>query len=428
MSRSFLGLLKFSAPVLFSAALLSGCGSGSSGSADLGSGGSVTSPPPPVTVTETFDFEAPNSFFVVGTPPTHARFSNGLAEDNGAWIIPSGQTGVIEFGTPADAVKFSSKDNYSPTSSAGGAAQKGTLLPRDAQKVDPPFDTALYVRGSVRGDWAVLPENQLQEVSDNILAVTIPLEAGEYEFKVADAGWSGPTNCGGSPTAVPLNTPVEMGCSNSSANMTLAIPTAGDYKFTFNVTGPDKGTATITVARDTGGGGGGGGGEEPEDSTIIRIYAKDVLTAGAAETLAKTVKGVGQLDVDELRQGGATRITRIEIENTGEGGDIGVEEFAWTASPRFALAPVSVDIFYNRPEGVAGTQIAVGGQAPKACVATTTGVGCVVRDVLVTPFANTNMVVTARTCSRSPVPRWRAPARPARKASRCRRCRATPRK
>ena len=75
MSRSFRDLLKFSVPVLLSAALLSGCGSGSSGSADLGQGPSVESPPPPVTVTETFNFEAPNSFFVVGTPPTHARSS-----------------------------------------------------------------------------------------------------------------------------------------------------------------------------------------------------------------------------------------------------------------------------------------------------------------------------------------------------------------
>ena len=49
MSRSFRDLLKLSTPVLLSAALLSGCGSGSSGSADLDSGGGppVTQPPPP---------------------------------------------------------------------------------------------------------------------------------------------------------------------------------------------------------------------------------------------------------------------------------------------------------------------------------------------------------------------------------------------
>ena len=120
MSRSFRDLLKFSVPVLLAAALLSGCGSGSNGSADLGQGPSVESPPPPVTVTETFNFSSPNSFFVVGTPPIHARFSAGQASGNGAWVIPSGQTGVVDFGTPADAVKFSTQDNF--TAAAATAA------------------------------------------------------------------------------------------------------------------------------------------------------------------------------------------------------------------------------------------------------------------------------------------------------------------
>ena len=147
------------------------------------------------------------------------------------------------------------------------------------------------------------------------------------------------------------------------------------------------------MARDTGGGGGGGEPEEPEDSTIIRIYAKDVLTAGSSATLLKTVKGVGQLDVDELRQGGATRITRIEIENTGTAGAIGVEDFAWTASPRFAPANVSVAITYTRPGlTTAGTRIEVGGQS-YPCAPLASGVGCSVSGVPAVPFANSSMTV-----------------------------------
>ncbi|HEX9207882.1 MAG TPA: hypothetical protein VF851_06575, partial [Steroidobacteraceae bacterium] len=112
MSRSFLQFLKLSIPVLLASALVSGCGSGSSGSADLNSGGSVAQPPPPVTSTETFDFASTTDWFVSGTPPTHVRFSGGTATATGAgyWIIPSGKTGVIDFGTPADAVKFSTQD------------------------------------------------------------------------------------------------------------------------------------------------------------------------------------------------------------------------------------------------------------------------------------------------------------------------------
>jgi pullulanase len=408
MSRSFRDLLKFSAPALLSAALLSGCGSGSNGAADLSQGPSVSTPPPPVTVTETFDFVSTTSSFVVGTPPIHARFSGGRATDagTGAWIIPSGQTGVVDFGTPADAVKFSTQDNFVAAASPDGGAEKGAFLPSSTRKVDAPFDTAMYVRGSVRGDWAVLPENQLQEVSDNVLAVTIPLEPGDYQFKVADAGWTGATNCGGSdnPTPVPLGSAFTLGCSNGSQNLAITIPApGGDYKFTFDATGADKTAPKITVAKDTGGGGGGGGGEVPEDSTIIRIYAKDVLTAGSQSTLLKTVKGLGSLSVDEVRQGGATRITRIEIENTGVAGDIGVDNFAWTANPQFAPANVSVSINYTRPTGgYAGTTITVGGQS-YPCTLAANGLSCTASGVSVPPFANASMTVSNADGSRETI-------------------------
>ena len=219
MSRSFRDLLKFSAPVLLSAAMLSGCGSGSSGSANLTR--------------------------ALGRPAAAARHCDGIvqlqgdrgllrgrhpadpravlrwkAQGNGAWIIPSGQTGVVDFGTPADAVKFSTKDNYTAAAAAAAAGPEATLLPRGSQKVDAPFDTAMYVRGNIAGDW---PHSRdlLQEVSDNVLAVTIPIEPGDYQFKVADAGWTGATNCGGSdnPTPVTLGATLTLGCSNGSQNL-----------------------------------------------------------------------------------------------------------------------------------------------------------------------------------------------------------------
>ena len=393
MTRSFRDVLRFSVPTFLCAALLAGCGSGGGGSADLDEGGSVTSPPPPVTVTDSFDFSAPDGSFVLGTPPIHARFSGGTAAGNGAWVIDEGETAVVDFGTPADAVAFSTQDNF--TASAGLGAEKTTFLPRPREAVAPPFDTPMFVRGSVRGDWAALPENQLTEVADNVLEVTIPLAAGDYQFKVADPGWTGITNCGADtdPTPVTLGAAFTMQCDALSQNLLLTIATAGDYKFTFDTTPADKAAPRITVALDTGnGGGGGGGGEEPEDSTEIRIYAKDVLTAGAEPTLLKTVAGVGRLDVDELRQGGASRITRIEIENKGTAGKVAVADFAWTANPRFAPSPVSVDLYYSRPTGsVAGTRITVGGTSYD-CVPD--AFGCVARNVPVLPYANASMTIT----------------------------------
>jgi hypothetical protein len=152
MSRSFRDLLKLSAPLLFSAALLSGCGSGSSGSADLDEGGSTNGPPPPVAKTETFDFKSTVDWFVVGTPPNHLRFSGGQATDTGAgfWIIPSGKTGVIDFGTPADAVKFSTGRLHAHTPrcfcAEDGAARSGSESTCRSAAL-PPRQFLVYVRG-----------------------------------------------------------------------------------------------------------------------------------------------------------------------------------------------------------------------------------------------------------------------------------------
>jgi len=394
MSRSFNNFLKFSASTLIAATLLAGCGSGSGGSADLGGGGSVSPPPPPVTVTESFNFKATANFFVVGTPPIHARFLGGVANNNGAWVIPAGKTGVVDFGTPADAVKFATEDNF--IASSGTVANKPDV--GAAQKMDPPFTLDMFVRGSVRDSWAASAQNKMSEVSDNVLALTIPVVAGTYAFKIADAGWSGPTNCGGTVknAPVPLGSAFTMLCDSGSQDMGLEITVDGDYKFTFDATGADKTAAKITVAKFTSGGG--GGGEVPQDSTIIRIHSVTVVASAAGPagvTSVKTVKGLGSLSVDELRLAGDARITQIEIENTGTAGNVGIKDFRWTADAQFALAKQLVDIYYSRPTGsVVGTKIVVGGKTYD-CVAPPAGspFGCVAKNVEVTPYANAPMTV-----------------------------------
>jgi pullulanase len=391
--RAFRRPFRFSAPLLLASFVLAGCGSGGGGSADLDEGGSVGTPPPPATVTDTFDFAAPDGTFVLGTPPIHARFTGGVATGDGVWVIDEGQTGVVDFGTPADGVKFTTQDAY--TAAAVLAARKSALP--GAQAVSPPFDVPLYIRGTVNDDWAAAPpeSNRLVEVSDNVLAVTIPVAAaGTYAFKVADGGWTGETNCGGSEKGAPvtLGVPFTLGCSNGSQDVGLVVATAGNYKFTFNTT--DTAAPTITVALDTGGGGGGGGGE-PEDSTIIRVYVVDPFTDGAESTLLEEypLAGTGALAVDEVRQGGATRISRIEIENTGANGKIAIPDFAWTANPEFAPDPVSVDVYYTRPAGSTdGTTITVAGEAYE-CAAAPSGIGCIASGIPVLPYANASMTV-----------------------------------
>ena len=391
MSRpSFRSLLKFSAPLVLASFVLAGCGSGGGGSADLDEGGSVPAPPPPVTVTDSFNFSAPDGTFVLGTPPIHARFLGGTAAGNGVWVVNEGQTAVVDFGTPADAVKFSTQDAY--TAGTVLTASKSTM-PRGQSKINAPFDKGMYIRGTVNDSWADPPpeSNRMTEVADNVLAVTLPVaDPGTYAFKVADATWTAEANCGGSEKGAPvtLGVPFTLGCSSGSQDVGLIVTEAGNYKFTFNAASTTA--PTITVAKDTGGG---GGGETPPDSTIIRIYAKDVLTDGAAPTLLKTIKGTGALSVDELRQGGATRITRIEIENTGTNGKVAIPDFSWTANPKFAPDPVAVDVYYTRPTGgTAGTTIKVGGTSYD-CEPADSGVGCVATGIPVLPYANASMTV-----------------------------------
>jgi len=411
MSRSFRSILKWSVPFIASAFALSGCGSGSGGSADLGSGGSVNGPPPPVSYNESFDFKSTVDWFVVGTPPTHARFSGGQATDTGAgfWIIPKGKTGVIDFGTPADAVKFSTQDAFTATAAAGAPAQKTAAA--GSGKVNPPFTAATYIRG-LASDWTVRPDRQFVEVAENILEVTLPLTTavqanGEYdaadepgEFKVADAGWTTPNCGGGDSPRINIGAAYTLNCNSASGNLDLTIPTDGDYKFRLDTTGStaDAPKATLLITKVTGGGGGGGEEPPPADSTIIRIHSVTVVanaTTPAGVESVKTIKGLGSLSVDELRQGGDARITRIEIENTGTNGDVGVASIAWTADARFALATQQVDIFYSRPAGsVTGTKIVVGGKTYD-CVAPPAGspYGCVAHNVDVTPYANATMTV-----------------------------------
>ena len=93
MSRSFRNLFRSSALISVVALAVTACGGGSSGSADLGGGGGGgVVVDKPVTVTETFNFSAPLGYFVVGSPPIHARFLGCVATNSGAGTDKDGTT------------------------------------------------------------------------------------------------------------------------------------------------------------------------------------------------------------------------------------------------------------------------------------------------------------------------------------------------
>ncbi len=378
MSRSFAAAATRVSALCF-ALLLAACGGGSS---DRKTDGSVTLQPP-VTASTSFATKT-SSPFVVGTPPFTAQFTGGEADGSGAWLIADGETATIDFTTPADRVVLST---VAGIASGGAQPSKTTNTPVPRQAVNAPFTVPMYIRGSVRGDWAVDPANQLTEEADNVLSVVIPIAAGEYQFKVADAGWTGATNCGADtdPTAVTVGVTFTMQCDSLSQNLLLSIATAGDYKFTFNVS--DVAATTINVARFTGGGGGGGDPGEPEPSGIkVRLFDKD------GGQITELESDSGAISVDETRRGGDKRIARVELENVGQVQRIGVQDVQWTADPRNSPAAVSTSINYRSPDGnYTNTTITVGGQT-YPCVASS--FGCTVTGISVLPYTQLTYTVT----------------------------------
>jgi pullulanase len=512
-------LLRLAAVV--SLAALSACGSGGSGSADLGGGGSVPQELP-TTTTTSFD-EAKSDPFVAGSSFYSAQFSGGLATGNGAWIVESGNTAVVNFATPADSVNFEAIPAYEPPA-APAASQKGSIR-QPSRAVNSPFgDAPLYVRGGIKNDWAATPETEFTEVADNKLETTFSVDPGAYEFKVADAGYSN-VNCGaGDDATIAIGSAYTLVCGSNPPNLNITIAEAGDYKFSLDVSDVEAPTLTITAAGDGGGGGGGGGGGEPRacglsdqgnDNTVpygVEIFVRGSVSndwaavpetqlfnfggnlykaelevaagaqqfkvadagwasvncgAGDSDTISvgtpfgavcgsnppninfnapadacyefavdvsdqaapvititeadlsgggggepepgfeirlydssgaqigDTLEGTTEpLAVAVSRIGRETRIARVEIENLG-GGDLGIEDFEWTADPRFAPDPAAnpIDIYFFAPDGnYDGTTITVDGTT-YTC-APVEGGGCVAGGIPAYPYSEVSFVVT----------------------------------
>jgi pullulanase-type alpha-1,6-glucosidase len=374
-------------------ALLVACGSGSEGAADIDEG-ATTAQQPPVSSSTSFATRATDPF-IAGNAPFTAQFSGGVASGNGAWVIKPNQTATVFFGTPADRVTFTTQQHFTVSSAPTGsaplqqrrqAAAAACGVPDTGNDNTQPFGALMFVRGSVKNDWASAAENQLINTGGSTLKVQLQVEAGDKQFKVADAGWTGPTNCGADtePTPTALDQPFEMICDALSQNIQIAIPTTDCYEFTVNAADTTRPIVTVRKAPTN-------GGEEPPPpaGTVIRFY-------DAAGTLIKTTEGTEQTVVDERRRGAESRIARIQIQNSGGVGDIGIEDFAWVSDPRFTLAQRTISIFYRNLTGdYSNTRISIGGQT-YACVAQTGNevFGCEASGIPVQPVTQITFTVT----------------------------------
>ena len=196
------------------------------------------------------------------------------------------------------------------------------------------------------------------------------------------------------PARVVVGTAFTTNCANASGNnLSIDIPADDDYTFTFDATGADKLRPKIKVAKFVPGGG--GGTPPPTDSAAIRVFGASV-TPGSAEVLITTIKGSGTLAVDaKAATPNDPRITRIEIENLGANGDVGIADFTWTAYARFAPAAQPVDIYYHKPSGgYASTTITIAGKSYPCAATTDSAYGCVAKGVPLYPYQNVSMTVS----------------------------------
>ncbi len=121
------------------------------------------------------------------------------------------------------------------TQGGGDSASASASGKRDLSQV-------MYLRGQFAW-WDALPEYQLKTVGPDLYMSSVELTADgqPYEFKFADAGWSGGTNCGYLSQAEDQN--VEFGkkskanCNSVFENFKFLPPANGIYNFYFDNSG-----------------------------------------------------------------------------------------------------------------------------------------------------------------------------------------------
>lgn len=113
--------------------------------------------------------------------------------------------------------------------------------------LDPgPFGNPVYVRGGFNG-WGAIDQMTWDETNQWYEAV-VTIDAGTWEFKIADEGWSNPDFGPTGDPNVTLGTPTDIGTA-IGANFVLTLATAGDYIFRLSdlSAGLDSGTLLVTA-------------------------------------------------------------------------------------------------------------------------------------------------------------------------------------
>lgn len=111
--------------------------------------------------------------------------------------------------------------------------------------LDPgPFGNPVFVRGGFNG-WGAVDQMTWDATDEEYVAV-VSIDAGTWEFKIADDGWSNPDFGPTGDPVVTLGVATDIGTA-IGANFSLTIDTAGDYIFTLSNLATDLQSGLLTV-------------------------------------------------------------------------------------------------------------------------------------------------------------------------------------
>jgi len=140
------------------------------------------------------------------------------------------------------------------THSASGffvPARTTAVFVRAEQTSCAPYARELFVRGGFNS-WAADDAFKFAFLGGVDYAVTSPVTAGSYEFKVADENWIADTNCGAPEGAgglnVALGAPTPLICASNSQNLALTAPADGNYVFELDAS--DTAAPVLTVSTE----------------------------------------------------------------------------------------------------------------------------------------------------------------------------------
>ncbi len=163
---------------------------------------------------------------------------------------------------------------------------------------------------------------------------------GRFDYKIADGGWSDDKTWTEDTNPLQLDTPLTLVPGGSGApNGSFTVASEECYAFELDTTDVNAPVLTAAIKKDDGGG---GPGPEPDPDTGAEVRVYDTSDALIATFDASPVS--------LSRTGGETAIARIEVENRGGDGDVGVTLVEWTATMDDAPPTRTLSMEYHRAD------------------------------------------------------------------------------